>query len=95
MRTLMAERKILVNAPMFRAWLKRMGWNDSEAAKKLGASRNSIAMWKQHGAPFYIGIAAAALEQGRGQALNIRSPNDVRTLKDMSPLSEVFNVAAE
>jgi uncharacterized protein YjcR len=80
----MAERKLLIKPSMFRAWLKRMGWNDTEAGRKLGASRNSIRVWAEHGAPFYIGIAAAALEQGGGDALNIHRSVDVHRIRELA-----------
>jgi hypothetical protein len=47
----------------FRAFLTRMGWSDRYAARQLGASRNSIVAWKEHGAPRYIGLACLALAQ--------------------------------
>lgn len=49
----------------FRAWIVRMGYNDSEAARKLGlGSRNTITKYKDEGAPEYIGLACAALAYG-------------------------------
>lgn len=53
-----------MTASDFTAWLTRMGWSDSEAARRLGCGRNSIRFWRQRGAPLYIGLAAAALAFG-------------------------------
>jgi hypothetical protein len=48
----------------FTAWLARMGWSDSEAARRLGCGRNSIRFWRQRGAPLYIGLACTTLALG-------------------------------
>lgn len=81
MRLPMAARKLLIKAWTFDAWLKRMGWTNSQAGLKLGTSRNSIAAWREHGAPYYIGIAAAALELGNGYAYNIHRTTDVQQIR--------------
>ncbi len=62
----MATRTKRFSARNFKAWLKRMGMSDSEAARKLGASRNSVAAWKKDGAPLYVGMATAILENSNG-----------------------------
>lgn len=82
MRLTMAARKLLIKAWTFDAWLKRMGWTNTQAGEKLGTSRNSIAVWRTTGAPYYIGIAAAALELGKGDALNIHRTTDVRQIRE-------------
>ncbi len=61
--TSMAQRTKRFSARNFKAWLKRIGWSDSEAARKLGASRNSVAAWKRDGAPLYVGMATSILEK--------------------------------
>jgi hypothetical protein len=48
----------------FNAWLSHMGLNDTEIARRLGCTRNSVASWRAHGAPLYIALACAALSNG-------------------------------
>jgi transposase len=51
----------------FRNWLaacKERGLSEWQAAELLGCGRNSITSWKRNGAPQYIGLAIAALEEG-------------------------------
>jgi hypothetical protein len=51
----------------FRAWIamcKTRGQNEAEVALTLGCGRNSLTRWKRYPAPFYIGLAIAALEKG-------------------------------
>lgn len=50
-----------MKAKDFSAWIAYMAWNDSEVARQLDISRNSVAKYKDEGAPGYIGLACAAL----------------------------------
>lgn len=49
-------------------WLRIMqakhNWSKARAASELGASRAGLAGWLDHGAPYYIGLAMAALLVG-------------------------------
>lgn len=50
----------------FRAFLAlcaERGVSERQVADMLGAGRNSITRWKRYPAPFYIGLAIAALER--------------------------------
>lgn len=52
----------------FRAWIELVaGGSDREASRRLGISRTSVAKYKDHGAPRYIGFACAALAFGLPQ----------------------------
>jgi hypothetical protein len=42
---------------------QRRGWSKSELSKRLGCGINQIGIWAENGAPRYIGLACAALEQ--------------------------------
>lgn len=53
-----------MTASAFSAFLAHMGWSDYEAARRLGAARNSVMAWKRRGAPLYIALACAALAFG-------------------------------
>ena len=53
----------------FTSWMKRMGINQMTAARILGCSEHKLRRMKNGGAPYYIGLACAALERG----LDIRS----------------------
>ena len=48
----------------FTAFLDHMEWNDSEAARRLGKSRNSIAKYKNEGAGDDLDYACAAFASG-------------------------------
>jgi hypothetical protein len=52
----------------FRCWLvvmrERHGWFNHDAARALGCGLNMPGLWSRHGAPFYIGLACAALARG-------------------------------
>ncbi len=51
----------------FRAFLslcKERGLAEWQVAELLGCGRNSITSWKRGGAPLYVGLAVAALEEG-------------------------------
>lgn len=52
-------------APRVEAWLKKMGFTDSDAARALGCQRMTIAKYKANGAPLFIGLAARAIAEGR------------------------------
>ena len=49
----------------FRCWLavmrERHGWTLHDAARALGCGANMPTRWSRAGAPFYIGLACAAL----------------------------------
>lgn len=49
----------------FSAWLALMGtergWHKKECARRLGASRQSMANWSKTGPPLYIALAITAL----------------------------------
>jgi hypothetical protein len=51
------------------AWLKEMKLSQTQAALRLGTHRTSIQLWLKTGAPFYIGLACAALSAGIGPYL--------------------------
>lgn len=53
-----------MDAKDFSAWIDHMGWNDSEVARNLELSRNTVAKYKTEGAPASIGYACAALAFG-------------------------------
>lgn len=53
-----------MEAKDFNAWIVHMGWSDSEVARRLGLSRNSVAKYRTEGAPEHIGLACAALAFG-------------------------------
>ena len=48
----------------FTSWMKRMGINQMTAARILGCSEHKLRRMKNGGAPYYIGLACAALERG-------------------------------
>lgn len=48
----------------FGAWIDHMGWSDSEVARQLDLSRNSVAKYRKEGAPANIALACAALAFG-------------------------------
>ena len=50
----------------FAAFIARMGWTDTRAARELGCGRNSISNWTRPGArvPRYIALACQALANG-------------------------------
>lgn len=50
----------------FRTWLEQCrerGLSEHQIATALGCGRNSITRWKRYPAPYYIGLAVAALEK--------------------------------
>ncbi|TPM25698.1 hypothetical protein [Mesorhizobium sp. B2-3-4] len=53
-----------MEAKDFNAWIAHMGWNDSEVARQLDISRNTVATYKVKGAPVSIGYACASLAFG-------------------------------
>lgn len=53
-----------MEAKDFTAWIAHMGFNDSEVARKLELSRNTVVKYKAEGAPAHIGLACAALAFG-------------------------------
>lgn len=53
-----------MEAKDFNAWIEHMGFNDSEVARRLDISRNSVAKYKAEGAPDYIGYACSAIAAG-------------------------------
>lgn len=57
-----------IKPELFRAWLDRMKWTDSDAGRALGCTRAAIRHWKQNGPPYYVAVACAALEAGDGFA---------------------------
>ena len=48
----------------FSAWLDHMGFNDSEAARRLEISRNTLVKYKVEGGPAWLGLACAAIAFG-------------------------------
>lgn len=54
-----------MTAQEFSHWLEVMretrGWSGREIARQLGCGRNQIKAWREAGAPYYIGLACAAL----------------------------------
>lgn len=53
-------------AAVFEGWLDAMGWSGLEAARRLGASKNSVLRWRREGAPMTVALACAALAAGLG-----------------------------
>lgn len=43
------------------AFLDQMGWSDSEAERRTGITRKSIAKYRREGAPLVFALACAAL----------------------------------
>ena len=52
-----------MTAAVFTAWRSERGWNQSEAARQLGAARNSIIAWEtgRSAIPHYIELACREL----------------------------------
>lgn len=48
----------------FQAWADHMEFNDSQVARTLDLSRNTVVKYKREGAPAYIGFACAAIAFG-------------------------------
>lgn len=48
--------------PRFVAFLKRMGWTDTEAARQVGKTRKTIASYRQKGAPRVVRYACLMRE---------------------------------
>lgn len=57
-----------MRAEDFSAWVAHMkatrGWSARECARQLGCGVNQISIWSEKGAPFYVGLACAALSFG-------------------------------
>ncbi|MGE8131810.1 hypothetical protein ACQKQD_33260 [Methylobacterium sp. NPDC080182] len=57
-----------MTADDFTAWTRFMkdtrGWSGLECARQLQCGPNQIRVWKDNGAPGYIGLACAALAFG-------------------------------
>lgn len=53
-----------MSALSFKRWMTQMGFNHSDAAKALGASRTSIIKWSEAGAPKVVKLACAHLASG-------------------------------
>lgn len=50
-----------MTAEDFIAWQQHMRLNDVATARALGLARNTVAKYKQKGAPIHIALACAAL----------------------------------
>lgn len=52
----------------FASWVAHMkatrNWSARRCARELGCGVNQIGIWAEKGAPFYIGLACAALSFG-------------------------------
>lgn len=53
-----------MKAEDFDAWVILSGLSEREISRVMGLSRNSVAKYRVHGAPVYIGYACAALTYG-------------------------------
>jgi hypothetical protein len=52
------------SAESFIAWEKRHKFNWQQTAEVLGCNKGTIYAWRKKGAPFYIGLACAAIDHG-------------------------------
>ena len=50
----------------FSAWADAMHWGNSEISRRLHIARGTVIQYRIRGAPFHIGLAAAALAAGLG-----------------------------
>ena len=54
----------MMTADDVQAFLKRMGWSDSEMERRTGVTRKTLAKYREEGAPLWFGLVCAALDAG-------------------------------
>lgn len=59
-------KPVAMSALSFKRWMTQMGYNHSDAAKALGASRTSIIKWSEAGAPRIVRLACSHLTNTNG-----------------------------